>query len=243
MIEILYILIGAVLGITTYVIYKKWKKLFIKEVITKGYYYSELSDEAKKKAIEYAKERLSEDNYWKEDIIGDWIIYLNTQGYESVEIAYSGFWSQGDGASFVCRNIDVSKWITQYYNRHENIAKIKENTYSKIIQCAAYIVSNTVNIEDAEIIRNTSHYAHAYTVTLHLVWNINKSISSADAKTIDYCFSELEALMKKDIVNLSNKIYSELERAYTFHVEDGNCISYLNDRQIWFDETGKFLQL
>ena len=70
---------------------------------------------------------LSEDRKWEivDDHIGDmWhedlverIVNeeLESAGFEEPEISFSGFWSQGDGASFTCKRIDVSLFVSRFW--------------------------------------------------------------------------------------------------------------------------------
>jgi len=74
------------------------------------YNYDELSAEAKEKAIEWAQEFLREDDFFYDDVKSEWIEKLESFGFTDVKLAYSGFWSQGDGASFTGK-CDMVKFI------------------------------------------------------------------------------------------------------------------------------------
>jgi hypothetical protein len=76
--------------------------------------YDQLSDAAKKKARErYVNSNLEAgDNYWAEYVIDEWKELLEAKGFDSPKINYSGFYSQGDGASFICDSIDFTKYLT-----------------------------------------------------------------------------------------------------------------------------------
>lgn len=70
-------------------------------------------DQAKEKAVEWYGSDTSDD-FWSEYTLDDWKEFLTDMGFgydtDHVEIGYSGFWSQGDGASFTCKTFDFAKF-------------------------------------------------------------------------------------------------------------------------------------
>lgn len=66
-----------------------------------GLKYDELSDESKKVVLNANREITTENQNWHEYILDEEKTKLETEyGFDSPKILYSGFWSQGDGASF-----------------------------------------------------------------------------------------------------------------------------------------------
>lgn len=64
--------------------------------------FTELSDEAKKAAIEQ-QVQVNIDSDWDEPVLDSWKERLSEMGFgnpKDIDIRYSGFYSQGDGASF-----------------------------------------------------------------------------------------------------------------------------------------------
>ncbi len=72
--------------------------------------FSELSSEQKAKVIEKYND-INTDHDWSQWTIDDWKEKLERQGFLSPEIYFSGFWSQGDGASFTAE-IDLEKFLS-----------------------------------------------------------------------------------------------------------------------------------
>lgn len=71
------------------------------ETIIKTYaYFSELTDDQKLKVIENYNDINVDSRYWAECDIEDFKTLLELLGYSEIEVFYSGFSSQGDGASF-----------------------------------------------------------------------------------------------------------------------------------------------
>jgi hypothetical protein len=82
--------------------------------------YDQLEDQAKKKARDWFRQGCCEDSYWSESTLDDWKETLMEMGFgydkDSVDISFSGFWSQGDGASFTCKNFDFAKFCVGLAN-------------------------------------------------------------------------------------------------------------------------------
>jgi hypothetical protein len=64
------------------------------------YLFTELNEEQKNKVIENYQDINVDYDQWSGYILEDWVEKLARQGFEDANIQYSGFWSQGDGASF-----------------------------------------------------------------------------------------------------------------------------------------------
>lgn len=71
--------------------------------------FAQLSDEAKETARQEYRENGLDYNWW-EHIYEEWTTELEEMGFDGIEISYSGFWSQGDGASFTAESFDFMKW-------------------------------------------------------------------------------------------------------------------------------------
>jgi hypothetical protein len=54
-------------------------------------------------------------DHWYESLIEDSIKELAEHGFEDTEINFTGFWSQGDGASFTCKRIDVPLFLQKHW--------------------------------------------------------------------------------------------------------------------------------
>lgn len=83
-------------------------------VETKVYPFTELSAEAKKKALEKFRDVNVDHSQWCDFLLEQFQEELKAKGFEDPEIHYSGFGSQGDGACFTCSKIDLEKWNSNY---------------------------------------------------------------------------------------------------------------------------------
>jgi hypothetical protein len=101
------------------------------ETITKEYYlFDELDTKAQTKALEAVGEFVG--NHWNDNNDeAEWFYddfnteWLTPRGFFDIEWAFSGFWSQGDGASFTA-NLDLATWInkTGGYNKYRRLYNV-----------------------------------------------------------------------------------------------------------------------
>lgn len=90
------------------------------ETIVKTYkYFNELTPEQQEKVIEKYHD-INEDSwmfYYKE-MEQDFINKLESLGYSDIKIQYTGFYSQGDGASFTAKHGDDEIYRVNYHYSH-----------------------------------------------------------------------------------------------------------------------------
>ena len=91
--------------------------LFIKEEESidddREYSFEELSPEAKTNALEEMRDINIEYQGWHEPIIEDFEERMKELGVDGVEVSYSGFYSQGDGASFTGDVFDTKTFMSK----------------------------------------------------------------------------------------------------------------------------------
>jgi 8-oxo-dGTP pyrophosphatase MutT (NUDIX family) len=73
--------------------------------------YQQLQPDAQEAARQWWKDANEQDNWWSESTIAEWKWLLDQKGFLGVEIAFSGFWSQGDGASFEAKRFDAAQFF------------------------------------------------------------------------------------------------------------------------------------
>lgn len=175
----------------------------IDTVHTKVYTFKELDQAGKDKAIEDQREFIFEtwDATW---IIEDETARLESMGYSDPDISYSGFNSQGDGASFTCRSIDLWSWIT---------FKKLCTVYKPLKK---YIESGELT---GSIDRTNNHYSHSRTVAA----SISDDMPGASVKLCDL-INRLEKTIDQDCETQSDQIYKALESAWDYELEDKSII-------------------
>lgn len=196
----------------------------MREVINKYnvYEFDELSAESKEKALEKYWD-INVNYYWEEFIIDEVKAELESYGFEDVEIYYSGFWSQGDGASFTGRLSDIRKFMK---------ANKISNKYKMV-----YLYADEVS---ADIIRNTSHYYHENTIFADVeYYNAEDflSINKAD-KLLDQ-LSEFEEYLQDWSRDYSANIYRKLRREFEYLTDEEQIIETFRANEYEFTENGE----
>lgn len=102
----------------------------------KGLPFDQLEDYAKEKALDRERDSVlrDQDTYWSECITDDWKSELDKLGFSDSEISWSGFSSQGDGASFTCKRVDTYKILEAYarYGSLEKALKFQQQSESAV---------------------------------------------------------------------------------------------------------------
>lgn len=159
-------------------------------IVTKAteiFSFQELSPKAQDKAIENFSQ-LQAETWSGQDTIDEYKIKLQELGFEGVEIHYSGFYSQGDGASFTATRFDIRKAM-----KASSIASYYKSFYT---------IAKTQDIR-GRVSRISSHYYHENTVKVifpeYEGYNVQES-DTADALTeyVRTLCKELYRLLESD---------------------------------------------
>lgn len=201
------------------------------------YEIHELSKASKKVAIEEIKRM---DSFAEQDVDLDWVIENETEdlealGLENVEISFSGFWSQGDGASFTARVNDIPNFIKTIGVTDEILPKVLaafEEVYEmEIVRTSSrYVHENTVRfdiseIDDPEILLMTGFGLGDITVDLNDV-----------LVEIDF-----EVKASKWVKGKSREIYDKLEKAYEEEFTDEAAVQWADSMGMEFDKGGNLI--
>ena len=198
------------------------------------YTISELSPEAKKAALEEIKNR---DSFQNRDIDLDWVIENETEdlealGLENVEISFSGFWSQGDGASFTARVNDIPAFIKTIGVTDEILPKV----------LAAF-----EEVYEMRIVRTDSRRSHENTVRFEIEeiddteLIIMSGFGIGDITVdLDETLEEIELVKKASewVKSKCKEIYRKLEKAYDEEFSDETAEEWADSMGIEFDEEG-----
>jgi hypothetical protein len=153
-------------------------------------------------------------------------------GLANVEVSFSGFWSQGDGASFTGRVVNIPKFIRAIGIQDEILDKamqaLDEVYEMSIVRIdSRYVHENTVRfdldpIDDTELILMSPFGLGDITLDLNdLLVEIG-----------------LEAKASKWIKEKSREIYDKLERAYGEEFSEDAAEEWADQWEIQFDEEG-----
>lgn len=134
------------------------------------------------------------------DIYLEYTEKLEKLGYINPQIAFSGFWSQGDGASFTCE-VDLETWIK---------GKDKYKPLSRFISDAEI---------EATVTRLTSRFSHENTCraeVAHWIDNIRPKTGAL--------IYQLEAELEAERLELCKSLHKDLEEECE-HLSSDECIA------------------
>lgn len=186
------------------------------------YNYQDLlqNEEIKQKVVEkYSYINVDYAN-WHDFIINEWKLKLEELGFINPEISYTGFYSQGDGASFIA-DVDIK------------LAAQKSELFTDREINLLYTLWNYGLIE-AAIRRASHHYYHENTTTLEYYDGQLQANWTHIQKVVDRLWDYLE----KTKYNLSKEIYRDLENEYDYLTSEAVILETLQANDYEFYEDG-----
>ena len=182
------------------------------------YQFKELSEEAQKRVIENMQE---DDSF----LMYDWYSWVydefKSKMYQKYmcnvnDIYFTGFWSQGDGASFSGYVI-----IEEYLKATKQI--------SKYANLRKYLEQYTPSVD----IRQSGNYYHSNTMSFY-----DEDFTEATEKQQDQLYKimdEIEEVMKQE----ADDLYRELEQEYEYQTSDEAIAEQLINAEYEFYADGR----
>lgn len=192
------------------------------------YEFDELPKGVQNKILERERFINVEDNFWSRFILEDWEEKLKGMGFESPKIYFSGFGSQGDGASFTSDGVDLPVFL----KNQKAITRFKKLSLPYV---------ETI----ASVIRTDSHYSHENTVKGNVDVNIYGDYEgeNIDSDAIYDLGDELQGLITEVVRKLSKEIYRELESEYDGLTSDEAVIDTIKANEYTFTASGRMENL
>lgn len=191
--------------------------------------FEEADEKLREKILEKQRD-FNTDYDWYEFVYEDWKEKLEALGYMKPDINFSGFWSQGDGASFTCEYLNSPEIKERFLTDEEKAILTDCKIYGKVERIShRYSHENTVRANISDVDYSTAIYdleAEDYEKYISIV---NK---------IDAIISDLEKEMTEDVRNLSRQIYRELEKEYEYQTSDEAVAESLISNGYLFNEFG-----
>lgn len=191
------------------------------------YPFSELREDVKEIVIQkYRETQLDYD--WYQCVIDDWTVFLEAYGFDNPKIAFSGFWSQGDGASFTCDNVD-------FHNIVDEELKCEDYKWEDAKQFVLCSRAYEAGLLSANVYRTDTHYSHRRTVSLSFdeTFNVPSTKVNNLSRASDYLYDHL----RDKIMEFSDKIYADLEKEYDWLSSDEQISETLSEE--CFEFTGE----
>ena len=193
--------------------------------IVKTYSFNELSDEAKQVAFNNNSDINVDCWDWYDCTKDDFHAILELIGFYNIDSNFSGFYSQGDGASFSA-DYRYKKGCLKAVKQHAPNDKELHNIVEGIVSHQkdnGYLLS-------CEVIKG-GNYCHSNTMRFDWYKNDNSWFDWGN----DFIEDELEQLFK----NLANWYYSRLENEYEYLTSFDVVAETLETNEIRFLENGE----
>lgn len=185
---------------------------------------------------------------WWDCAYDDWKEKLTALGYDNPEIQFSGFWSQGDGASFTASQVPLPSTDTSV-----------QKAWAELEGAAALLgVTVTEDIADlayGKVYRHGHHYVHENTVSVDWEWNdppfsnwkwdwATDGVPDGLEHFIESLKTAVESYFKdldETVTDLCCQIYSDLEKEYEYLTSDEAVEETLEANEYEFDEEGEIV--
>lgn len=185
----------------------------------KLYTFDELSEEAKKKALEKLYDINVYDDYWYDDMLEEFKEDMKKMGYYVENVYFRGFWSQGDGACFT-GSVDILEYV-----------KIKKlgNKYRKLLH---YVKDMGGSVD----ITTSGRYYHPE--TMRFEDNIIQMGSLYDDEILQQATIIVD-LIEKEAREKVDELYERLEEQYDYLVSEEAIIDTIECNDYYFTKDGE----
>lgn len=201
---------------------------------------------------------------WHEDVISDYERELHEMGFLEPKIEFTGFYSQGDGASFTCESVDLPvllrHLIKEGFNHqspqmeaaHDGIRTMAALIGWDALDVPRPVLDLVYELEDNDLFtisiwRSGHRYYHErsteLSVELNSVWDADGDRDIQDYRLTDRDMDELhdfqaslESFLEDWMVNKNREIYNKLEETYD-EVQE-SILNDLKEENDEWSETG-----
>lgn len=215
----------------------------------KKFSFSELSKEAQSNALDELRDINVQVDYWHEDVIDYFKEQMEEFGLDDVEVSYSGFFSQGDGASFTAYVTDTQKFMKEALQLESDewldmgdgvkpkdeldalrsdLLDIGFDTREKLTP-GNFLIS---------IRRTSNRYSHENTIEGDVdIEDIPESIED-EFPTYEYT-DKIQDKVTDWARTKSRKLYSDLEKEYDYLTSDEAVQETIENNDYEFTEDGE----
>lgn len=237
--------------------------LFESDEENQEFSFDELSPEIQEKVLSNYKEEYQDkiDSWWYEDVIENFKSGLEELGLENIECNFSGFWSQGDGASFTAGVRDVGKFFKEALklqpgkwfeysipdpNRVKTeIEKQMDDFEETFVDLGIWEPKvDKIHPEDfwISIVRSNSRYYHENTISADL--DVEEPIEGRNLydnqqKEFNVWIDSLTNSITEWARQKSRELYSELEAEYDSINSDKAIIEWMDSMDYKFTKDGE----
>lgn len=205
------------------------------ETITKTYKvyeFDELDPKTRERVVDKFRD-INTDYYWSEVTIWDQKDELKKFGFDAVEIYFTGFWSQGDGACFV-GNLD-NEGLLKFLTESKELSK-----YPRLVRA---IKNDTIYVNIK--ITHTDRYCHENSTTIadYTEMQDNSELSGKLLEDYTKWYESFDARGPQNesigwYYDKCREFYSQLQDEYDFRTNDDSVIDTIRANEYQFLEDG-----
>lgn len=233
---------------------KKFNKFILENEEEKAYSFEDLPEESKEKALEKNRDINVDYQDWHDPVIEEFEEDMKELGLEDVIVEYSGFYSQGDGASFTARVYDEEKFFRDALgitNSTEFLDMCDDEDTSKEDDDLRQLMGDLRNIgydtreklkpEDLyiNIERISSRYSHENTIAASV--EMEELDIEDDDRDWDKFRDEMESIVTDWARDESQELYRTLEKDWDSLQSDEAVAETLIAGEYKFNLEGKIV--
>lgn len=223
--------------------------MFEEEEVT--YSFEELSPEAQENALENNRDINVDYDGWEDGVTEGFKEDMREIGIDDIEISFSGFYSQGDGASFTSEDIDTRKLFNAVGIKSNDALNMEvddersrgenKDFYDLLdtMEDVGQLERNRIKPEEIRVTieRTDSRHVHFNTVRANVeIWD------EPDGWEEPYGFiDELEDKVTEYIRGICKDLYRDLEKEYDDLTSDESVKETLISNDYEFDEEGNII--
>lgn len=223
--------------------------MFEEEEVT--YSFEELSPEAQENALENNRDINVDYDGWEDGVTEGFKEDMREIGIDDIEISFSGFYSQGDGASFTSEDIDTRKLFNAVGIKSNDALNMEvddersrgenKDFYDLLdtMEDVGQLERNRIKPEEIRVTieRTDSRHVHFNTVRANVeIWD------EPDGWGEPYGFiDELEDKVTEYIRGICKDLYRDLEKEYDDLTSDESVKETLISNDYEFDEEGNII--
>jgi hypothetical protein len=197
----------------------------MKTIHVQTYTFQELSDNAKQKVLSNFSD-INTNFEWYDFLFEDFTTELEEKGYKNTKILFSGFYSQGDGACFTSKEIDIEKFI-------------KNQKLEKDFPTILKLLAENPSSFSGDIEHNYRYY-FATSTKVNIEDNTDETDENEQEKISEELI-KLEKLIENDREKIGNDFYERLQNNYEELTSEKSIIETIELNEYDFLSSGQLL--
>jgi hypothetical protein len=199
--------------------------------------------EAYEKALAWVQEGATDHEWW-DTLTDEWKTTLDAIGFENADIRFSGFWSQGDGASFTS-GIDATKLVNFLSQEKPPWSDGCLDFDYVVKQIGGKLTDPTLDVLHRADISGNAHrdrgnYYHDQSCTLYFEWYEPDDIHELGLALLTDTFDRFTEAVERLRIDLCRAIYNGLEQEYEYLTSEEACLESAEANDWRFDADGAY---